>query len=118
MPEQIPVVVDDREARGGMLEALRALDGLSIEVRRLILGDYILDDRLLIERKTLRDLTESIKDGRLFQQALRLAEAPMQSLIVLEGRAGSLNASRMRREAIQGALITLTLYRGTCRSIE
>ncbi len=112
MPERIPIVLDDREARGGVLEELRGLGGLSIEVRRLTLGDYILDDRLLIERKTLPDLTESIKDGRLFQQARGLAEAPMQSLIILEGRASGLNASRMRRESIQGALITLTIFFG------
>ena len=112
MPEEIRIVVDDREARSGMPDRLRCLDGVSVEVRRLALGDYILDDLLLVERKTLLDLTESIKDGRLFSQARRLAEAPMQGLIILEGRAGSLTASRMRREAIQGALITVTVFLG------
>jgi len=80
-------------------------------VRRLALGDYAVDGRLLVERKTLHDLTESIKDGRLFYQACKLAEEPLRSLIILEGTVRGLKASRMRRESLQGALIALTVYR-------
>ncbi len=112
MSRGVSIVVDAREARSGILNARRAVDGVTIEVRRLALGDYAVDGRLLIERKTLQDLTESIKDGRLFFQACKLAEAPLRSLIILEGTARSLKASRMRREALQGALITLAVYLG------
>lgn len=42
--------------------------------QRLSLGDYLIDERLLIERKSMLDLCESIKDGRLFTQAQRMAE--------------------------------------------
>jgi ERCC4-type nuclease len=112
MSQGVPIVVDDREVRSGILEALRAIDGVTVEVRRLAVGDYVVDGQLLVERKTLHDLTESIKDGRLFYQARKLAEAPLRSLIILEGTARSLKASRMRRESLQGALITLTVYLG------
>jgi DNA excision repair protein ERCC-4 len=112
MTQEVSIVVDDREARGHVLEALRAMDDVSIRVDRLVAGDYEVDGRLLVERKTLPDLAESIKDGRLFRQAHRLVESPLKSLIILEGSSGSLKSSAMRREAIQGALVTLTVYYG------
>src|SRR3989339_830786 len=108
----IPIVVDDREAGSEVVQALREMDGLEVEVRRLGLGDYYINGNLLIERKTFRDLASSIKDGRLFQQASRLASIPTRSAVILEGTAEDLIRSRMRREAIQGALITLTIILG------
>ena len=108
----IPVVVDDREAGSEVVHALREIDGLVVEVRRLKLGDYYINGNLLIERKTFGDLASSIKDGRLFQQACRLASSPTRSAVILEGTADDLIRSRMRREAIQGALITLTIVLG------
>lgn len=74
MADRIPVIVDDRECRGGVVEALRASGGFDIAVRRLAVGDYLVDNRFLFERKTLPDLALSIQSGRLFRQALRLAQ--------------------------------------------
>jgi ERCC4-type nuclease len=112
MPGEVSILVDDREARSGTIEFFRGFGGVSIEVQRLELGDYKVDGQLLVERKTLKDLTESIKDGRLFRQAYHLMESPLRSFIILEGTNIDLNASGMRREAIQGALITLSVYLG------
>jgi ERCC4-type nuclease len=95
-----------------VLEILQASDGVSAKTRRLALGDYEVDRRILIERKTLSDLAESIKDGRLFSQACRLANGPLRCLMILEGDADSLKFSGMRREAIQGALISLSVFMG------
>ncbi len=104
--------MDDREVRSGVLDIIEKNEGVSAIVKRLSLGDYEIDGRLLVERKTIRDLTISIQDDRLFGQACRLADAPMWSAIILEGTGRDLAASGMRREAVQGALITLTLYLG------
>jgi ERCC4-type nuclease len=112
MPQEVSVVMDDREMRSGIMDVFRGVEGVSIRVQRLALGDYVVDSRLLVERKTLHDLTVSIKDGRLFRQALQLAEAPLQSLIILEGTVGSLKGRGMSRESLQGALITLTVFFG------
>lgn len=104
------IVADDRERAAAVLPELRRQPGVRLQVQRLAVGDYRIDDWLLVERKTLPDLVQSIKDGRLFAQALRLASAPQRGVIILEGRAQVLADCRMRREAIQGALITLTLF--------
>lgn len=108
----LPITADHREAAGPLVAALRNMPAFELRVAYLPLGDYLVDNRLLVERKTLGDLTLSIKDGRLFDQGLRLAEAEQPALILLEGSARDLAKNGMRREAIQGALITLTLFLG------
>ena len=109
---RIRVVVDDRESESGTVAALQSFRQVDVEVKRLALGDYEVDGVLLFERKTMMDLTVSIMDGRLFRQATRLAASPIRPVVVLEGTAGDIADSGMRREAIQGALVSLTVVFG------
>ena len=108
----IRVRVDDREVGCGVVEALKSFEEVEVTVERLKLGDYEVDGRLIFERKTLPDLVASIKDSRLFRQACRLAYGPLSSVVILEGTARDLARSEMRREAIQGALVTLSIILG------
>ncbi len=109
---RMAVVAGDLESAAGVAAILQHGPGLALCVERLPLRDYRVDDNLNVERKTLVDLVQSIRDGRLFSQALRLAIAPVRAAIILEGRGPDLAASRMRREAIRGALAMLTLQMG------
>lgn len=109
----IAVIVDNREPADAVWQALQWRPELSIGTRRLDCGDYLVDDRFLFERKTLTDLVGSIESGRLFSQALRLAEVrAVRSALILEGTAADLRRCRMRREAVQGALVTVSLFIG------
>lgn len=113
MPDaSLHVVADDREEGSGVIGTLAAMDDVAVTVDRLSLGDYLVDGRLCVERKTLPDLAVSVADGRLFRQASRLANAKKQAVVLLEGTGRDLADSDMRREALQGALITLTLRLG------
>ena len=109
---KLRVIVDDRECRSGVLEILRRTVGVDVEVRRLPVGDYLVEEKLLFERKSLVDFAASIIDGRLFSQAARLAGSQMLGVFILEGTSRDLEPSGMHREAIQGALITLSLIYG------
>jgi len=96
----IEITTDDRERNGGVIDCLCRHRDVSLVVERLPLGDYLIDEVLLIERKTLPDLTASIRDGRLFGQAHRLTGWPLWKAFILEGTATDLAESGMRREAI------------------
>lgn len=110
---RIKIIVDDRETRGPLPDALAQLDDFELSIERLPVGDYLIGNRLLIERKTLPDLVTSMKTERLFSQALRLAEAPNTTpLLLLEGTSEDLAGSAMRWECIQGALLALTVFIG------
>lgn len=110
----IRVVADDREPADAVIGALNAMPDVQLSITHLDVGDYIVDDRLVFERKTLLDFAESIVDGRLFRQAWALANLgePLRGVMILEGTGSDLERSGMRREAIQGALITISLFFG------
>jgi len=109
----VPVIADDRESRGSVVEQLRCLDCFDVAVQRLPVGDYRVDDRFLFEGKTLPDLVLSIESGQLFSQVLRLVAAEaLRPALILEGTFRDLQGCGMSWEAIQGALVTVSLFLG------
>lgn len=110
--DPIRILADDRERGSAVLAALRAMEGLDLQIHRLEAGDYCIEDSLLVERKGLPDLLASIEDGRLFRQARALSLSGKRCLLLLEGRLESIQPRAMRREAIQGALLNLVLVWG------
>ncbi len=103
----VDVVVDSREAAkaGRIVEFLRSA-GLELAVARLSAGDYYLlaeegAKPLLVERKTVTDLLNSIRDNRLWNQLKLLKEAAQKEgvdlVIVLEGWLGSIEKYRSWR---------------------
>lgn len=77
------VLYDHREERCGIPRALRAA-GISAAAAQLPVGDYVLSDRVVVERKTGADLAASIKDRRLFEQVDRLTQAYDAVVLVIE----------------------------------
>ena len=112
IPPSIDIIADHREKNSGVIEALCAQKDVIVEIQSLQLGDYRVNNLLLFERKTLPDFITSIKDGRIFRQGVRLASSSLRSVLILEGTSESIARSGMRREAIQGALITISLCLG------
>jgi DNA excision repair protein ERCC-4 len=108
-PPLFLIIADHREAASPVPAALRGLPGIDLQFKRLPVGDYLVDGRCVFERKTLQDFAGSIVDGRLFVQAKRLANLAEPAAIILEGRTADLAATKMRRESLQGALISLSL---------
>ncbi len=103
------VVIDHREP-----EVFRNLFAETdvVSTAQLECGDFLINDRWLFERKTIRDLCVSLVDGRLFRQALALLKTEFQPVVILEGRSRDVAKSKMGREPVQGALITLTVFFG------
>ncbi|UCE52212.1 MAG: hypothetical protein JSV31_23590, partial [Desulfobacterales bacterium] len=110
--KHIDVIADDREHKSEVIKSLLGMKNVTVKVKRLSIGDYFIDNRLVFERKTLNDFAKSIIEGRLFIQAIRLASATYKSVLILEGTSKDLNETGVRREAMQGALITVCLILG------
>lgn len=106
------IQVDDRESQSPVVGLLQELPDFRVAVTRLKLGDYLVDGRFLFERKTTADLVAAIISGRLFSQALRLSVTPLRRALILEGTGRELAESGMHWGAIQGALVTVTLFCG------
>lgn len=78
------MLVDHRE-RGSLIPKALKTAGLDVELTDLPVGDYVLGPGLAVERKGPADLGASIRDGRLFDQAIRLQSAFPQAVLIIEG---------------------------------
>jgi ERCC4-type nuclease len=107
--KKIRIFVDYRERNKQLIDILRNNKTISLETRKLEAGDFLIEDRLLIERKTLKDFIESIKDGRIFRQAGRLSNSGKINLIICEGISRDIENINIKREAVQGILLCLSL---------
>ena len=96
-------MADNREP-DSVCDSLEAL-GAEVEMRQLEMGDYILSDRLIVERKTRADFEASIFDGRLFSQVAGLCAALPRVVVIVEGDAP--DESRLGRAALLGAYSAL-----------
>lgn len=92
------LLFDHGERRSGVPAALERL-GVDVEGARLPAGDYVVSDRMVVERKGPTDLAASIKDRRLFEQVGRLADAYPSVVLIVEGE-----PVHMQKAAWQGAL--------------
>jgi len=105
----IKVCVDHREVRSGVSDALEAL-GVNVVMRTLEVGDYVLSDRVCVERKTTSDFLTSLIDKRreLFGQIGDLARAYRKPLLILEG-SDLYGQRQIHPNAVRGALATIAI---------
>lgn len=104
------IVVDHRELNTTIAASLR-LQGIDVDVQTLAVGDFQIGDRVLIERKRVRDFVDSLLDGRLLEQAHRLVAAAPRPLLLIEG-ADLFMQRAVHMNALMGALATLTVDLG------
>jgi ERCC4-type nuclease len=109
---RVRLVADDRERSGGVIDALRGLPGVVLEVQRLTCGDYQVEDRLVVERKTLADFARSVVDARLFRQASAMAQSSHRGILIIEADGSDPADTGLSRESMQGALIAVGVFYG------
>ena len=84
-----------------------------VDIQKLTVCDYVVSDRVGIERKDVGDFLGSLKDGRLFSQAKAMIEAYERPVIILEGQVSkALKRSAIKPAAVYGALSSLALDYG------
>ncbi len=97
------IIIDQRERNSDLLSGLQD-NGIKIERKTLPVGDYILSDRICIERKTIYDFESSIINGRLFEQIDKLKKTYEFPIILIEGNVSDF---RINLNAIFGAIISI-----------
>lgn len=83
-----------------------------VRVETLPVGDFRVNDQWIFERKTISDLCISIVDGRLFTQAKALLKTEGHPVVIFEGHSRARSDQGVSREAVQGAIITLSVFFG------
>lgn len=98
------IIMDLREAEE--YYSLLCQAGCEVEKQLLSVGDFVLSEKLVAERKTRTDFENSIIDGRLFEQVQRLTSTYPRVVIIVEGERED-GAERISRPALLGAYCAL-----------
>jgi len=110
VPEEKPIIhADIRERRSRVVHFLKEMGAEVIE-EKLIVGDYIVSERVCIERKTVGDLISSIYTGRLFDECKRMRETYPIPVLILEGYLPLIfKISKIPASSVWGALSSIIL---------
>jgi len=103
------IVIDHRETKSGVAKFLDRL-GMELSFAALEIGDYVVSDRLAVERKRTDDFASSLIDGKrnLFAQLSNLARVYEKPVLIIEG--GDLFTSRqLNPNAIYGSLVSIAI---------
>ncbi|MBN1756194.1 hypothetical protein JW877_08295 [bacterium] len=101
------IKIDYREKPSG-ITALFEKNRIPHKIERLKFADYIIDDRVAIERKTAEDFVISLINGRLFKQVINLIKNSDYTCLIIEGNPFNTDYD-IRTEAVEGALIDIEI---------
>ncbi len=101
--QRAKIIADTREVFSGVPELLSVK--ADVEVKHLPVGDYILSQRICVERKRAEDFLESLIRKRIFNQVSRLKEAYEKPILVIEDE--GLFSRNIDRRAVYGAIACL-----------
>ncbi|MGB3907597.1 MAG: DEAD/DEAH box helicase [Methanomethylovorans sp.] len=101
----IKVIVDHREVRSQVARELERL-GVNIEVKTLEVGDYVISERIAIERKSAEDFVSSLLNNTLFEQISNISRSYQKPGLVIEGD-GLFSARQINHRSIHGTLISI-----------
>ncbi len=99
----IPSIILDERERGLIRESFSKFN-CHISVRTLDYGDYMISDRIIIERKRGDDFVSSIFDNRLFIQLSKLKELFEIPILILENPKKMFERKFININSIYGAL--------------
>jgi Fanconi anemia group M protein len=106
----VEIVVDQRELDSTIARDLSKRDGVETRLETLEVGDYILSDRVVVERKTVADFLDTLTGGdrSLFEQVGDDARHYARPVLIIEG--DDLYGERsVHPKAIHGALASLAV---------
>ena len=83
---KLTIFADTRETRSGVVRFLEKA-GVNLKLKNLEVGDYVVSDRICIERKTTSDFLDSLvnKKRNLLEQIERLNNEYEKPLLIIEG---------------------------------
>lgn len=102
---------DMREQRSGVTRLLQQQHKIDVQFSALPIGDFVLSEDVVVERKAAVDFVTSIMDRRLFGQVEQMCATYPRSIIMIEGDVFG-TRSAISRESLEGALSWLSVIKG------
>jgi ERCC4-type nuclease len=82
--EKVLIFVDTRESASGIMDYFWQYD-CNVQKKMLLQGDFVVSDRVVIEKKTVSDFVKSICDKRLFSQLKAMKDSYEKPILIIEG---------------------------------
>ena len=108
--ETTEIVVDQRELDAAIAKDLSKRESVHTRLETLAVGDYVLSDRVAVERKSVADFLDTLLEGdrSLFEQVGDLSRAYARPILIVEGD-GLYEERNVHPDAIRGALASLAV---------
>ncbi|NIO44422.1 MAG: hypothetical protein GTN36_02610 [Candidatus Aenigmarchaeota archaeon] len=103
---EVLIFVDTREDNSGITEYFKQYE-CDIQKKMLLYGDFVVSDRVVIERKLVNDFIQSITDKRLFKQLNSMKENFEKPILIIEGEESLYGV--LQPNIIRGALAAITV---------
>jgi Fanconi anemia group M protein len=109
--ERINIFIDSRENQV-LLKELSKSKIIKPISKKLDVGDIIISEKIGIERKEKKDFVNSLIDGRLFKQVIKLATSFSRPILILEGEVNIYSLRKISKSAIDNSILSImTDYR-------
>ncbi|MFH1789364.1 MAG: DEAD/DEAH box helicase [Candidatus Altiarchaeota archaeon] len=105
--EGVTIFVDARERSQTILEWLK--EKANVRFQNIPVGDYLVSDRVVVERKTIKDFLQSLVDKRLLAQMREMTRNFPNVVLVLEGHEDLFAERNIHPNAIRGVLASLVV---------
>ncbi|KNC96281.1 uncharacterized protein SPPG_08433 [Spizellomyces punctatus DAOM BR117] len=104
---KLVILVDTREMRSSICSLLRNKFKLRTEIRQLAFGDYVVSNRVAVERKTKTDLLNSVYNKRVFEQIENLKSMCEKPILIVEQEASEGQQSMAATTQFEGIIASL-----------
>ncbi|WP_254536674.1 DEAD/DEAH box helicase [Halomarina litorea] len=108
--DTVEIVADQRELDATIARDLSTREGIETRLETLAVGDYVLSDRVVVERKSVADFLDTLTGGdrSMFEQVKDAARHYSRPVVVIEG--DRLYEERnVHPNAIRGAISALAV---------
>ncbi|WP_227133928.1 DEAD/DEAH box helicase [Halorubellus salinus] len=107
----VEVVVDQREMDSTIPRELSKREGVTTRLETLSVGDYVLSDRVVVERKSVDDFLDTLTGGdrSMFEQLGDATRHYSRPVVVVEGEGSLYGRRQVHPNAIRGALASLAV---------
>ncbi|MFD1646784.1 DEAD/DEAH box helicase [Haloarchaeobius litoreus] len=105
------IVVDQREMDSAIPRELSTRDDVTTRLETLEVGDYVLSDRVAVERKSVSDFLDTLtgSDRSLFEQLRDLSGHYARPVLIIEGTDSLVGTRDIHPNAVRGALASLAV---------
>ena len=104
---KILIFADHREFASKVVRELALMDCV-VQPKQLEVGDFLLSDRVAVERKTTADFVSSVFDQRLFEQLRHLKNSYEKPILIIEGT-DIYGERNVHPNSIRGALASIAI---------